>query len=68
MRPADLLRLQPAGYPVAGFPAWVHAHGATIAVVNIGPTGADQTASVRLELKTGDALPALVTRLAPPDR
>jgi NAD-dependent deacetylase len=51
-------------YPVAGFPGWVHGQGGAIAIVNIGPTGADRTATVRLELETGQALPALVERVA----
>ena len=51
-------------YPVAGFPAWVQGRGGTVAIVNIGPTGADATATVRLELETGYALPALVDRVA----
>ena len=53
-------------YPVAGFPARVHAHGGDIAIVNLGPTGADAGARVRIDMKTGDALPALVARLAGP--
>ena len=40
-------------YPVAGFPVWVHEQGGTIAIVNLGPTGADRRATVRLELKSG---------------
>ena len=51
-------------YPVAGFPARVHDLGGTIAIVNLGPTGADRTATVRLDLKSGEALPALVERVA----
>ena len=51
-------------YPVAGFPAWVHGRGGTVAIVNIGTTGADATATVRLVLETGYALPALVDRVA----
>ena len=51
-------------YPVAGFPVWVHEQGGTIAIVNLGPTGADRRATVRLELKSGEALPALVGRIA----
>ena len=50
-------------YPVAGFPAHVHGQGGTVAIVNVGPTGADQLAAVRLELETGHALPALVERV-----
>ncbi len=53
-------------YPVAGFPDRVIGNGGAIAVVNLGPTTADDRARVRLELKTGEALPALVTRLARP--
>jgi NAD-dependent deacetylase len=51
-------------YPVAGFPGGVRERGGTIAIVNLGPTGADRTATVRLELRSGEALPALVERLA----
>jgi hypothetical protein len=39
-------------------------NGGEIAVVNVGPTGADGVARVRLALRTGEALPALVRRLA----
>lgn len=52
-------------YPVAAFPEQVHANGGSIAVVNLGSTGADHQASVRLEMKTGEALPALVALLGP---
>jgi NAD-dependent deacetylase len=47
-------------YPVAAIPERVLAHGGVVAVVNIGPTGADHEATVRIEAKTGEALPALV--------
>ena len=50
-------------HPVAGFPAFVAGQGGTIAVVNLGPTSADHTATVRLSLRTGEALPAIVERL-----
>lgn len=52
-------------YPVAMFPDEVHARGGAVAVVNLGPTGADHQARVRLEMKTGEALPALVELLGP---
>ena len=51
-------------YPVAAFPERVHDNGGEVAVVNLGPTGADHQARVRLELRTGEALPALVRLLA----
>jgi NAD-dependent deacetylase len=51
-------------YPVAMFPDRVLANGGAVAVVNIGPTGADHRARVRIELRTGEALPALVGLLA----
>lgn len=50
-------------YPVAAFPERVLANGGAIAVVNIGPTGADRVARVRLEQRTGEALPALAELL-----
>ena len=50
--------------PVAGFPARVRAAGGEVAVVNIGPSGADGLASARVELPTGEALPALLSVLA----
>ena len=50
-------------YPVAFFPELVHERGGTVAIVNVGPTGADHIARVRLEAKTGVALPALVSLL-----
>lgn len=50
-------------YPVAAFPELVHGNGGEIAVVNLGPTGADRQARVRLEMSTGEALPALVRLL-----
>ena len=53
-------------YPVAGFPEQVLRRGGQIAVVNLGPTGVDDKARVRLEMRTGEALPALVTRLTRP--
>lgn len=52
-------------YPVADFPAQVLRRGGDVAIVNLGPSAADGIARVRLELRTGEALPALVTRLAP---
>jgi NAD-dependent deacetylase len=51
-------------YPVADFPERVRGNGGEIAVVNLGPTGADRRARVRLRLSTGVALPALVRLLA----
>jgi NAD-dependent deacetylase len=50
-------------YPVAMFPDVVHTRGGHVAVVNHGPTAADHLAHVRLEAKTGVALPALVAVL-----
>jgi len=47
-------------FPVAMFPDRVLANGGAIAVVNLGPTGADLQARVRIEVATGEALPALV--------
>ncbi len=51
-------------YPVADFPTWVDRNGGELAVVNLGPTGADGQARVRLESSTGTALPALCRILA----
>ena len=51
-------------YPVAFFPERVLGNGGEIAVINVGPTGADEVARVRLALRTGEALPALVRLLA----
>lgn len=51
-------------FPVAEFPERVHRGGGKIAVVNLGQTGADGRACVRLESRTGEALPALCTILA----
>ena len=51
-------------YPVAAFPEHVRGNGGEIAVVNLGPTAADRLARVRLELRTGEALPSLVRLLA----
>ena len=51
-------------HPVAFFPERVLANGGEIAVVNVGPTGADGVARVRLPLRTGEALPALARLLA----
>jgi NAD-dependent deacetylase len=53
-------------YPVAMFPDLVDGRGGDVAVVNVGPTGADHLARVRLEAKTGTALPALVAVLDGP--
>jgi NAD-dependent deacetylase len=50
-------------YPVAAIPERVLARGGAVAVVNIGPTGADHVARVRLDAKTGEALPAIVELL-----
>lgn len=50
-------------HPVAGIPDVVHANGGAVAVVNIGPTGADHIATVRLDMRTGTALPALARLL-----
>ncbi len=50
-------------YPVAAFPERVHGNGGEIAVVNLGPTGADQVARVQLDMSTGEALPSLVRLL-----
>jgi NAD-dependent deacetylase len=50
-------------YPVAMFPDAVRSRGGDVAVVNVGPTGADHFARVRLEARTGVALPALVALL-----
>jgi NAD-dependent deacetylase len=50
-------------HPVALFPGRVAAAGGTVAVVNLGATAADDRAQVRIEARTGDALPALVTLL-----
>ena len=47
-------------FPVASFPDDVVRRGGAVAVVNLGPTGADHLAEVRLDARTGDALPALV--------
>ena len=47
-------------YPVALFPELVRGRGGTVAIVNVGPTGADHVARLRLEQRTGLALPALV--------
>jgi len=52
-------------YPVAAIPELVHANGGPVGVVNLGPTGADHIATVRLDARTGDALPALVGLLGP---
>jgi len=51
-------------YPVAFFPERVLGNGGEIAVINVGRTGADGVARVRLALRTGEALPALVRLLA----
>jgi len=50
-------------YPVASFPDDVARRGGAVAIVNLGPTGADDLAGVRLDARTGDALPALVALL-----
>ena len=50
-------------FPVAMFPERVLSNGGEIAVVNLGPTGADHRARVRIELATGEALPALLDLL-----
>ena len=39
------------------------ANGGEIAVVNLGPTGADHEARVRIKARTGETLPALVALL-----
>jgi NAD-dependent deacetylase len=54
-------------YPVAGFPFDVDRRGGAVAVVNIGPTGADHVATVRIDAHTGEALPALLTALGEVD-
>lgn len=50
-------------YPVADFPERVHRNGGEVAIVNLGPTGADGLARVRLASSTGAALPALCRAL-----
>jgi NAD-dependent deacetylase len=50
-------------YPVASFADDVDRRGGAVAIVNLGPTGADHLAAVRLDARTGDALPALVALL-----
>jgi NAD-dependent deacetylase len=50
-------------FPVAMFPERVLANGGEIAVVNLGPTSADHQARVRIDARTGEALPALVALL-----
>ena len=54
-------------YPVADLPHEVHGRGGVVAIVNLGPTGADHLAEVRLDERTGEALPALVAELVAPD-
>ena len=50
-------------YPVADLPYDVHRRGGVVAIVNVGPTGADHIAEVRIDARTGDALPALAALL-----
>jgi NAD-dependent deacetylase len=51
-------------YPVAHMPAAVLGRGGTVAIVNVGETGADRMAAVKIERRAGDTLPALVARLS----
>jgi NAD-dependent deacetylase len=50
-------------YPVADIPFDVHRRGGSVAIVNLGPTGADHLAEVRIDARTGAALPELVASL-----
>ena len=50
-------------YPVADLPYDVHRRGGAIAIVNLGPTGADHLAEVRIEARTGEALPVVAALL-----
>jgi len=50
-------------YPVADLPYDVRRRGGNVAIVNLGPTGADRLAEVRIDARTGDALPRLAARL-----
>ena len=48
-------------YPVADLPYDVHRRGGAVAIVNVGPTGADALAEIRIDARTGEALPALAS-------
>lgn len=50
-------------HPVATLPARARAAGARVAVVNVGPTGCDELADVRVEGRTGEVLPAVLSLL-----
>jgi NAD-dependent deacetylase len=50
-------------YPVAELPYDVHRRGGKVAIVNLGATCADDLAEVRIDARTGEALPALAALL-----
>ena len=50
-------------YPVAELPSEVRRRGGKVAIVNLGTTWADHLAEVRIDARTGQALPALVALL-----
>jgi len=50
-------------YPVADLPYDVRRRNGKVAIVNLGPTGADHLAEIRIDARTGDALPALAAQL-----
>ena len=68
LRSPPLLRLDSAGVPGRRLPPRCTRRGGEVAIVNLGPTGADHLAEVRLDARTGEALPALVAALVAPAR
>jgi NAD-dependent deacetylase len=50
-------------YPAAGIPRLAHQSGAQLCIINAEPTPFDWIATVVLEGKAGEILPALLDRL-----
>lgn len=50
-------------FPAADYLLWVADRGLPLIILNMGPTDADELATVRLEGRAGDLLPNLVTAL-----
>jgi NAD-dependent deacetylase len=52
-------------YPVAGLPLETIGTGGELAIVNLGPTGFDAQASLKIDASAGEVLPRVLERLRP---
>lgn len=51
-------------YPVAGLPHLTHQAGGEVIIVNLGPTGLDDIATIKIEADVAQAIPAIVDQVA----